>query len=105
MQKAKPIPYKIRRIARGHEDSMDVDQATTHTVAIEPWRRGPQEAFERLLAPDPQAGSIATILSPTEICPSVRMSALIPARWTRSSMIPGLVSCSRCRQGSHSATP
>jgi hypothetical protein len=46
-----------------------------------------------------------TILSPTEISPSVKMSALIPARWRRSLMIPGLVSSSRWRHGSQSATP
>jgi hypothetical protein len=64
-----------------------------------------REGLERLLAADPQTGPIATILSPTEIRPSVKISALIPARWARSLMIPGLVSCSRWRHGSHSATP
>jgi lactoylglutathione lyase len=52
-----------------------------------------------------QAGSSTAIWSPTEIVPSVRMSALMPPRWTRSLMIPGRVLLSRMRQGSQISTP
>lgn len=46
-----------------------------------------------------------TTSSPTLITPSLRMSALIPARCASSRMIPGRVIDWRCRHGSQSSTP
>ena len=49
--------------------------------------------------------SRVVIASPIEIVPSLRMSALIPARCTSSRMMPGRVFPSRVRHGSQSSTP
>ena len=72
-------------------------------------RRRPREADRDDRARRPSSRSrpqsYGSTTSPTEIVPELRMSALRPPRWSRSSMIPGRVSDCRCRHGSQSSTP
>ena len=91
----------------------------TDQVELFPGRRGAGRIFYNqvrlsgrvpqiccLFGPSAAGGAYnSSTSSPTEIVPSVRMSALMPARWTSSLMIPGRVIDSRCVHGSQSSTP